>query len=95
VGNLSLSALSYAKIFDVILESASKFCQGKLVAALEGGYSLRFLGKLACAVTAKMAEIPYVIQDKHRGTGIKVRKKGEKTIKQVKKIQASFWNIKS
>jgi len=95
VGNLSLSALSYTKIFDAILESASKFCQGKLVAALEGGYSLRFLGNMACAVTAKMAEIPYVIQDRHYGAGIKIRKKGEKTIAQVKKIQSSFWNIKN
>jgi acetoin utilization deacetylase AcuC-like enzyme len=95
VGNLSLSAFSYIKIFDAVLESASKFCQGKLVAVLEGGYSLRFLGKLASAVTARMAEIPYVIQDKHYGADLKIRKKGEKTIAQVKKIQSSFWNIKS
>ena len=95
IGNLSLSAFSYAKIFDAVLESASKFCQGKLVAVLEGGYSLRFLGKLACAVTAKMAEIPYSIRDKHHGAGVKVRRKGEKTIEQVKEIQSSFWNIKS
>jgi len=95
VGNLSLSALSYAKIFDAVLESATKFCQGKLVAVLEGGYSLRFLGKMACAVTAKMAEIPYSIKDKHRCANLKIRRRGEKTIEQVKKIQSSFWNIKN
>jgi len=94
VADLSLSTFSYIKIFDVVLELASKFCQGKLVAVLEGGYSLRFLGKMACAVTARLAEIPYSIRDKHRGAGIKVRKNGEKTIEQVKKIQSSFWNIK-
>ena len=93
VGNLSLSAFSYAKIFDAVLESAAKFCQGRLVAVLEGGYNLRFLGRIACAVTAKMAEIPYSIKDKHRGSDIKVRKKGEKTIKRIKKIQSPFWNI--
>jgi acetoin utilization deacetylase AcuC-like enzyme len=93
IGNLSLSAFSYAKIFDSILQSASKLCQGKLVAVLEGGYSLRFLGKMACAVTAKMAEIPYTLRDKHRGAGIKVRRKGEKTINRIKKIQSSFWNV--
>jgi acetoin utilization deacetylase AcuC-like enzyme len=93
VGNLSLSAFSYAKIFDSVLESAAKICQGRLVAVLEGGYNLRFLGKIACAVTAKMAEIPYSIKDKHRGSGIKVRKKGEKTINRIKKIQSPFWNI--
>jgi acetoin utilization deacetylase AcuC-like enzyme len=95
VGNLSLSAFSYTKIFDALLESAAKFCQGKLVAVLEGGYSLRFLGKMACAVTAKMAEIPYSIRDKHHAAGFKVRKKGEKTINQIKKIQLPFWNIKN
>jgi acetoin utilization deacetylase AcuC-like enzyme len=93
VGNLYLSTFSYAKIFDAILEAASKFCQGKVVAVLEGGYSLRFLGRMACAVTARFAGIPYVIHDRHRGAGVKIRKKEEKAIAQVKKIQAPFWNI--
>lgn len=94
IGNLSLSAFSYAKIFNTILDSAAKFCQGKMVAVLEGGYSLRFLGKMACAVIAKMAEIPYTIKDKHRAAGVKVQKRAEKTINQIKKIQSSFWNLK-
>jgi acetoin utilization deacetylase AcuC-like enzyme len=93
VGNLYLSAFSYAKIFDAVLEAASKFCQGKVVAVLEGGYSLRFLGRMACAVTARFAGIPYVIHDRHRDAGVKIRKKGEKAIAQVKKIQSSLWNI--
>ena len=94
VAEMSLSAFSYTEIFDTILESAAKFCQGKLVAVLEGGYNLRFLGKMATAVTARMAGIPYSIKDKHRGAGINIRKKGEKTIEQVKKLQSSFWKIK-
>ncbi len=93
VGNLSLSAFSYTKMFGSILELASKFCQGKLVAVLEGGYSLKFIGKMACAVTAKMADIPYSLRDKHPRVSLQVQKKGEKTIKRIKKIQSSFWNI--
>jgi acetoin utilization deacetylase AcuC-like enzyme len=93
VGNLSLSTFSYAKIFDTILESAAKLCQGRVVAALEGGYSLSFLGRMACAVTAKMANIPYKIKDKHRAASSKVRRRGEKTIKHIKKVQSQFWNI--
>jgi acetoin utilization deacetylase AcuC-like enzyme len=92
IGNLYLSTFSYAKIFDTILEAASKFCQGKVVAALEGGYNLRFLGRMASAVTAKFAGIPYVIHDRHHGSGVKIRKKGEETIAQVKKNQSQFWN---
>ena len=94
VAELSLSAYSFIKIFDAILELASKFCQSKLVAVLEGGYNLRFLGKMTAAVTARMAGIPYFIKDKRLGAVSKVRKKGEKTIEKVKKIQSSFWDIK-
>jgi acetoin utilization deacetylase AcuC-like enzyme len=93
VGNLSLSTFSYAKIFDSVLGLATKFCKGRLVAVLEGGYSMPFLGRMACAVTAKMADIPYTIKDKHRTADVKVRRKGEKTINQIKKIQSHFWNI--
>jgi len=93
VGNLYLSAFSYAKIFDQMLESAAKCCKGKLVAVLEGGYSLRFIGRMACAATAKMAEIPYELKDKPRYTNNKIQKNGEKMINQIKKIQSSFWNI--
>jgi acetoin utilization deacetylase AcuC-like enzyme len=93
IGNLYVSALSYTKIFDQLLASSAKLCRGKLVAVLEGGYSLRFLGKMACAVTAKMAEIPFSIKDKPHCANHKICRKGEKTINQTKKIQSSFWNI--
>ena len=94
-GNITSFYDRYLKIFDTILELASKFCLGKLVAVLEGGYNLSFLGKLVGAVTANMAEIRYSFQDKRLGTNLKIRKKGEKMIEEAKKIQSLFWNIKS
>ena len=93
VGNLIASSISYTKIFDAVLEVSSKFCQGRLVAVLEGGYSLRFLGKLACAVSAKLAEVPYVVGDKPRGAEIEVRKKAVKLLEQVKNCQSQFWSL--
>ena len=93
VGNMSLSAIIYTKIFDSILESASKLCQGRLVAVLEGGYNLRFLGKMAAAVTARLAEIPYSLNDRHRGATVKIHKQGEKMLKQVKQQQSAFWDM--
>ncbi|MCW4015323.1 MAG: histone deacetylase [Candidatus Bathyarchaeota archaeon] len=93
IGNMNLSTRSYTTIFDTTLKAATKFCQGKLVAVLEGGYNLRFLGKMASTVTAKMANIPYTIKDKPHCTNLKSQKKGENAINQVKKIQSQFWNI--
>lgn len=95
VGELSLSAYSYNKIFDGVLELASEFCQDKLVAVLEGGYNLRVLGKLVAAVTARMAGIHYSIRDKQFGAISAIRKKGEKTIKEVKKTHSMFWDMKT
>ncbi len=94
LGELSLSIYSYDKIFDAVLELASKFSKDKLVAVLEGGYNLRVLGKMATAVIARIAGIHYYMKDKRYGAISALRKKGEKTIKEVKKIHSRFWDIK-
>ena len=93
VASLSLSALSYVKIFEKVLELASKFCAGKLVAILEGGYSLRFLGRMAVSVIARMAEVPYFIKDKRPVAAPGIRKRAEKIIEEVKRVQSPFWNL--
>ena len=93
VASLSLSTLSYVKIFGKVLELASEFCAGKLVAILEGGYSLRFLGRMAVSVIARMAEVPYFIKDRRPVAGPGIRKQAEKTIKEVKRVQSSFWDM--
>lgn len=95
VASLSLSALSYVEIFRKILELASKFCAGKLVAILEGGYNLRFLGKMAVSVVARMAEVSYPIKDKRPVAGPGLRKRAEKIIEEVKRVQSPFWNLQS
>lgn len=93
VASLSLSTLSYVKIFGKVLELASEFCAGKLVAILEGGYSLRFLGRMAVSVIARMAEVPYFIKDKRPVADPGIRKRAEKIIEEVKRVQSSFWNL--
>jgi len=95
VASLSLSALSYVEIFEKALELASKFCAGKLVAILEGGYSLRFLGRMVVSAIAKMAEVPYTIKDKRPVAGPGIRKRAERMIEEVKEIQSSFWDLQS
>ncbi len=94
IGNLYVSSRSYMKIFECILDTASKFCQGKVVAVLEGGYSLPYLGKLACGVTAKMAGIPYVVNDKPYCSEPIVQKKAKFMLKHIKTVQSRFWVLK-
>ena len=93
VASLSLSALSYVEVFGKVLELASKFCTGKLVAILEGGYSLSIIGRMTVAVIAKMAGVPYPIKDKQPVVSPKIKKRAKKIIEHVKSIQSSFWDL--
>lgn len=93
VAELALSTFSYVDAFGKILELASQLCNGKIVAVLEGGYGLRFLGKMATAVIAEMAGVPYSVQDKHERADASIQKKAENVIEQVKNTQSLFWSL--
>ena len=93
VGELALSMQGYARVFSKILNLTSQLCRGKLVATLEGGYSLSFLGKMATAAIARMADVPYSIRDTSPVAQEKVRKRAEQVIKSVRSIQSAFWQL--
>jgi acetoin utilization deacetylase AcuC-like enzyme len=96
VAKLGLSAFAYASAFEKILGLASAFCEDRFVAVLEGGYSLRHLGRLVASTISKMANLPYVMEYRDpcsRLPGERTRKKAEKILKEVKNTQSSFWNL--
>ncbi len=93
VGELSLSTLCYTRVYEVIMKLASETCQGRLVSVLEGGYSLRFVGKIGAALTAEMSGAQYAVQDRVLMAEKDVKTRGEKTIEEVKKSQSVFWNL--
>jgi acetoin utilization deacetylase AcuC-like enzyme len=93
VAELALSTLSYTQAFNRISELASRFCAGRMVAVLEGGYSLRLLGKMTTAVIAQMAGVPYQFRDKHETADPRIQKRASKIIGEVRRIQSSFWRV--
>lgn len=93
IGNLSLSIQCYQEIFETIVNLAWKICQGRLVSVLEGGYSPKFVGKIAATAIAKMSRTFYKMNDKAPPTNKKIESKGEKIIKEVKRVQKNFWHI--
>ncbi|MDH5732330.1 MAG: histone deacetylase [Candidatus Bathyarchaeota archaeon] len=93
VGGLSLSASGYLKTFRRILKLASECCEGKLVAVLEGGYNLNFLGGIVTAVVAEMAGATYSIHDKSPVASSSTRKQAENLIRTVRNTQSAFWNL--
>lgn len=93
VGGLHLSVGGYQEIFGKIVTLATRLCERKLVATLEGGYSLDFLGKMATAAIAKMASTSYPIKDNRPTARPQTLRKAVKVINSVKRIQSSFWKL--
>jgi len=95
VADLSLSTFAYLEAFHKALKLASKFCIKKLVAVLEGGYNLKFLGKITSAVIGKMAGVPCSVQDRRPVAHFNVKRRAEKIIEEVKSVQSLFWELPS
>ncbi len=93
VGDLSLSMMGYKEAFGRIVGLAEKLCQGKLVVALEGGYSLNFLGKMVTSAIAKMAHASYRVNDSRPVGHPRVLRKAEQVISNVKTIQSVYWRL--
>jgi acetoin utilization deacetylase AcuC-like enzyme len=94
VANLALSTMCYEKVYRKIVELSSETCGGKLVFALEGGYSLNFVGKLAALAIATMSSVNYMVDDKVAAMSMRVKRQSERILREVKKTQESFWNLR-
>jgi acetoin utilization deacetylase AcuC-like enzyme len=93
VGHLSLSAVCYDKIFQSIASLAAQVCSGRLTSVLEGGYGFEFIGRIAAAAVARMSCCRYQVVDNIPTLKPSVKYRGEDIIKEVKKVQKSFWSL--
>jgi len=93
VGSLALSASCHQKTYDTIIKLASKNSNGRLVSVLEGGYSLRFVGKLATAMIATMSGERFFVKDDVPRTRQQVARQSRRIMREVKKAQSAYWNL--
>ncbi|UCC33010.1 MAG: histone deacetylase [Candidatus Bathyarchaeota archaeon] len=95
VSDLYLSTSCYLKTFSHSLKLASQLCAGRLAAALEGGYSLNYIGKMATTVIAQMAGISHSFRDDPPVADAETKEQADKIMREVKKVQSSFWDLQS
>jgi acetoin utilization deacetylase AcuC-like enzyme len=93
VGNLSLSASGYKEIYKMIIDLASETCGNRIVAVLEGGYSVKWVGKLAASALAQMCGTSFSTRDRVPRIEKRATILGEKVVKDVKKAQKSYWSL--
>ena len=94
VGQLALSASCYGQVYDRILRLAREVCHGKVVSVLEGGYSLRWVGRIGGEIVCKLSGESCGVSDKRPMPNVGVSRQGEKAIREVRKIQGPYWKIK-
>jgi acetoin utilization deacetylase AcuC-like enzyme len=83
LGGMRLSCAGFAAIAGQVKEIANDCCQGKLAAALEGGYNLQAQAEaVAAEIRAFEGDVPEI-----KGTDQNVGRR----IDEVKKIQSRYW----
>jgi len=93
IGELSLSAQIFLRVFQAFLNLADYACEGRMVATLEGGYCLRFLRKIVPAIIRQMAGLNIKVHGKRPILDPSTERKAEKVIEKVRKIQSGFWEL--
>lgn len=89
--DLCLSIFGYVEAFEVALNLASELCDGKIVAVLEGGYNLKALAEAVVAVIAKMAQLPFKIEDSRMPTLPSVKEKVGDIIHHSRNLLSIYW----
>jgi acetoin utilization deacetylase AcuC-like enzyme len=93
VGSLSLSSDCIGQLYKIAFDLASKNCNGRLLAALEGGYNTRILGQLAKQAISMLGGGSYRLHDVPPLTKERVIRDGENALREVKKTQRTFWRL--
>jgi acetoin utilization deacetylase AcuC-like enzyme len=93
IGNLALTSKCYRKLFAFVKEFAADNCHGKLVAVLEGGYNINYVGKLAAQAVGSLSGTHCIFQDALPAAGQRPTKQAEKILVNVKKAQKAFWHL--
>jgi acetoin utilization deacetylase AcuC-like enzyme len=93
VGELSLSGYIYPRIFQMMLELAHRFCDGKLVAVLEGGYKFTFLRKIIPTIISQMAGSKIRFLDPRPPINPNIQRRAEIIIEKTRRVQSKFWEV--
>ena len=93
VGELSLSAYIYPRIFRAILDLAHKLSKDRVVAVLEGGYCPSFLEKIVPGIVAQMTGLEVRVRDRRPYLDLEAQKRAERVVRRVRAVQSSFWTL--
>jgi len=92
LGAMQVSPGGYALLTRLLLETAEKVCNGRIVFIMEGGYSLKGIRECGLRVLQELCNVPTLRRDKidkMKSSGIN----RFSTLKKVIEIQKKYWKI--
>lgn len=93
LGSMFVTASGFEKLAAAVKEIASETCRGRLVAALEGGYSLTGLSYGVLAILNAIGELDIKFEEPLQKPEDKLAEATKKRVKEVKEIQSSYWKL--
>lgn len=91
---LQLSATAYLKAAELVMELAQKFCQGRVVMFLEGGYDLQGLSESIYNTLFAMSGNGTPVQEKPPTEDARIRKYMTMLLSEVKTVLKPWWKIR-
>lgn len=93
LGGMGLTAWGYYKMARQVKRIADQCCNGRLVMALEGGYSLDGLSKSVLAILSAMAGWDFTEEETKHISSKEKSIQVERIIKEVKQVHSKYWPV--
>lgn len=91
--NLQFSAVAYLKSTQLLMELAEKYCNGRVIMFLEGGYDLQALSESIYNTLVAMSHHGTPIHEKAPAEDSRISKYVQRLLNELKTLLKPWWNI--
>ncbi len=93
LGSMLVTSSGFGALAGAIKRVADETCNGRLVAALEGGYSLNGLSYAILSIFSALGELGLEFEEPMKKPDDKLTESAKKRVSEVKEIQSSYWKF--
>ena len=93
LGNLRLTSMGYYEVARLIVELAERHCAGRLVAVLEGGYSLKYMPRCFVNTMAAFMGAPPPYKARRTTSDDATRSYVEGLLSRVRRVLSRYWPL--
>ena len=92
ITRLSFTANAFSWMYDLLVEASERFCEGRMIATLEGGYG-PFLGNLVTLAVSKMAGVEYEFEEAESKSPSWAVEEFRRTLNRLRDALSPYWDL--